>query len=338
MPSQSSRKTGIVLLAALVVMGIAAISYVAIDKYVLDRADASAPSSTQEASDAQGDSTTGAVSTTTEAGSGEAPAGDTATSSSSTASSAEPTVTDTSYSDATKSISIAKVVTGSGESTVTYYVADVQLSTATDMQAAPAGGEFGARATADTSDIAAANDALLAINGDYFGARDDGVIIRNGVLYRNVPTRIGLALYKDGTMKVYDETEVSADELLADGVWNAYSFGPALLDDGVMPDNLDYVEVEANPRHPIQGHNPRTGIGIIDANHFVLIVVDGRKAGYSMGMTLTEFAQIFKDLGCTTAYNLDGGGSSTMYFMGGLVNEPLGTSGQRAISDILMIK
>ena len=189
-----------------------------------------------------------------------------------------------------------------------------------------------------TSAIAAANDAILAVNGDYCSARDDGVIIRNGVLYRNVPTRAGLVLYKDGRMEVYDELEVSAEQLLAAGAWNTYSFGPALLDGGVVGDNLDSIEVEAKPQHPIQGSQPRTGIGIVDENHFVFVVVDGRSPGYSKGVTLTEFAQIFEDLGCTTAYNLDGGGSSTMYFKGDVVNDPLGRDNERAISDILLVR
>jgi exopolysaccharide biosynthesis protein len=90
--------------------------------------------------------------------------------------------------------------------------------------------------------------------------------------------------------------------------------------------------------HSIQGSNPRTGIGIIDENHFVFIVVDGRSPGYSKGVTLTEFAQIFKDLGCTDAYNIDGGGSSTMVFMGRVVNNPLGKNKERGTSDILFIQ
>jgi exopolysaccharide biosynthesis protein len=69
----------------------------------------------------------------------------------------------------------------------------------------------------------------------------------------------------------------------------------------------------------------------------VFVVVDGRNPGYSKGVTMSEFAQIFKDLGCTTAYNLDGGGSSTMYFLGNMVNNPLGKDNERRISDILYI-
>jgi exopolysaccharide biosynthesis protein len=232
------------------------------------------------------------------------------------------------------SIKVTQVSTGTGTDTITYYVADVRLDSGTALEAGLADN---GQSTADTSDLADANDAVFAVNGDFFGARDDGIIIRNGEIYRDAPVRTGLALYEDGSMKVFDETLTSAEELLAQGAWNTYSFGPALLVDGKMPDGAGYYEVEQNPVHPIQGRNPRTGIGLIANNHFVFVVVDGRNPGYSKGVTVEEFSQIFKDLGCTTAYNLDGGGSSTMYFKGEVVNSPVDRGGQRNISDILFV-
>ena len=77
-------------------------------------------------------------------------------------------------------------------------------------------------------------------------------------------------------------------------------------------------------------------MGVIDDNHLVFVVVDGRQEGYSAGVTLTELADILVDLGATTAYNLDGGGSSTMYFNGDVVNQP-SNGGERATSDILYL-
>jgi exopolysaccharide biosynthesis protein len=239
--------------------------------------------------------------------------------------------------DGQATITVNKVTTGSGSDTVTYYVADVLLASGTDLQSAFSSGDFGGK-TQDTSVIAEDNDATLAVNGDFYSARDDGIVIRNGVLYRDEPARTGLAIYKDGTMKVYDETEVSAEDLLAQGVWNTYSFGPALLVEGALGEDLDGYEAEANAKHPIQGSQPRTGIGIIGQNHFVFVVVDGRDEGYSKGVTLTEFAQIFQGLGCTTAYNLDGGGSSTLCYQGEIMNQPAGRGNERAISDILYVK
>ncbi|MGV8049257.1 MAG: phosphodiester glycosidase family protein [Anaerolineaceae bacterium] len=242
------------------------------------------------------------------------------------------------YQSSTFSIEIEKVTTGTGADTLTYFVADVVISDATQLLSAFADNQFGQNIIAYTSRIAEENDALFAINGDYYGFRKDGIIIRNGVIYRDEPARIGLAFYRDGSMQIYDETQTNAGALLADGVWNTLSFGPALLDDYELVGNLDKVEVDTNlGNHPIQGNQPRTGIGIIDNNHFVFIVVDGRSTGYSRGASLTEFAEMFQQIGCREAYNLDGGGSSTMYFMGRVVNNPLGKNKERGTSDILFI-
>lgn len=244
-----------------------------------------------------------------------------------------------SYKSGNLSISIKKVVTGTGNNTLVYFVADVVISDATQLSNAFANNQFGRNIIAYTSTIARANNAIFAINGDYYGFRSDGIIIRNGVIFRNAPARIGLAFYRDGSMKVYDETKTTAQALLDAGVWNTLSFGPALLVDGVMPANLDKVEVDTNfGNHSIQGNQPRTGVGMVSNNHFIFIVVDGRATGYSRGATMTEFAQMFKDLGCTQAYNLDGGGSTTMYFNGKVVNNPLGKNQERGTSDILMIR
>lgn len=248
------------------------------------------------------------------------------------------TFDDWNYQSSNISISIQEYSSGSGKKALTYFVADVVLSDATQLSNAFADNQFGENIIAYTSEIAEENNAIFAVNGDYYGFRDDGIIIRNGVIYRDEPARIGLAFYLDGSMKVYDETETSAQELLDEGVWNTLSFGPALIDEGEIVENLSKVEIDTNfGNHPIQGNQPRTGIGIIDNNHFVFIVVDGRSRGYSNGVSLTEFAEIFQKLGCTSAYNLDGGGSATMYFMGRVVNNPLGKNKERGTSDILFI-
>lgn len=245
---------------------------------------------------------------------------------------------DWNYSSEDTTIQISKMETGTGSDKITYYVADVQLEQANLLQSAFAKNAFGRNITENTSTIAAANNAIFAINGDYYGFRDDGVIIRNGTLYRDEPTRDALALLSDGTMKSYNEEELSSSDLLAEGVTQTYSFGPILVKDGTVVDDFDKVVIDTNfGNRSIQGSNPRTGIGMIAPNHYVFIVVDGRNENYSKGMTLSEFAQVFKDLGATEAYNLDGGGSSTMYFMGRVVNNPQGKQQERGVSDILYI-
>ena len=86
-------------------------------------------------------------------------------------------------------------------------------------------------------------------------------------------------------------------------------------------------------------NNPRTAIGKLAENHYVFVVSDGR-TNKSTGLTLYELANFMKELGCTEAYNLDGGGSSTMYFNGNVINNPT-TNGnrisERSVSDIVYI-
>ncbi|GAA3656628.1 phosphodiester glycosidase family protein [Microbacterium marinilacus] len=247
------------------------------------------------------------------------------------------TVDDTSATSDAASVQIRTVSTGSGDDTITYHVAEVTLEDPTALRSAFAQDQFGENITQKVSEIAEAHGAVFAVNGDYYGFRDTGIEIRNGVAYRDEGAREGLALYRDGTARVYDETATTAQELVDAGVWNTLSFGPALLSDGAVIDGIDEVEVDTNfGNHSIQGEQPRTAIGVVDSSHLLFVVVDGRDRGYSRGATLPELAEILRDLGAQTAYNLDGGGSSEMWFDGEVVNRP-SNGGERATSDILYI-
>ena len=217
------------------------------------------------------------------------------------------------------------------------YIADIRLSSAQYLKTALANNAFGTNVVAKTSETAEDNNAVFAVNGDYYGANSQGYVIKNGVIYRNSVRRDydndDLAIYKDGSMEIINESEISAEELVENGVYNLLSFGPALIEDSQIAVD-EYSEVAR-----AMSENPRTAIGIIDDLHYVIIVSDGRTSE-SEGLSLYEMATIFKELGATTAYNLDGGGSSTMYFNGNVVNNPT-TSGrnisEREVSDIVYI-
>jgi exopolysaccharide biosynthesis protein len=324
MASRRWVRTTIPLLVLALLLGLGGAGYWALDRFVIDHVEIADVAAYEAA----------VTGTAVEAvASADAIGTETLTGGSTTA-----VVTDDSYDNGSTSIAISKVTTGSGADTVTYYVADVVVADATDVRSAFASNEFGTNIVQYTSDIAQDHNAVFAINGDYYGFRNTGILIRNGVIYRNEGARVGLAFYRDGSMAVYDETRTTAEGLVADGVWNTLSFGPALVDDGQVLSGIDSIEIDTNfGNHSIQGTQPRTGVGMIAPNHFVFVVVDGRSRGYSRGVTMTEFARIFADLGCEVAYNLDGGGSATMYFNGELVNNPLGKGRERGTSDILYV-
>lgn len=112
-----------------------------------------------------------------------------------------------------------------------------------------------------------------------------------------------------------------------------YRSVPALVEDGAV------VVSEDDEVGKAKTSNPRTAIGIMDALHYMFVVSDGR-TDESAGLSLSQLAEFMQGLGVVTAYNLDGGGSSTMYFNGEVINNPT-TSGrsikERSVSDIVYI-
>lgn len=233
-------------------------------------------------------------------------------------------------------IAITTWSSGSGSALITGYIADIRTAAASQIRSALAKDTFGNNITEDPSAIAARVGAGLAINGDYYGFRSTGIVIRNGVAYRDAGARTGLALTADGELQLYDETTTTAKTLIDQQIWQTWSFGPGLVDAGQVLSGIDELEVDTNVgNHSIQGQQPRTGIAMIEPNHYLFVVVDGRSTGYSCGITMTEFAELFASLGAQVAYNLDGGGSSAMLYHGELVNNPLGKGSERATSDII---
>lgn len=234
------------------------------------------------------------------------------------------------YSDSKTSITLKQY----REYDSNIYVADVTVSDASDLKTALANNTYGRNITDTTSDMAANNNAVLAINGDYYGARQSGYVIRNGKLYRdNSGNRDALVIQKNGEFKFVSESETSASDLLQDGALQAFSFGPVLLNNGeISVGENDEVGMA-------MASNPRTAIGYLGNNHYVFVVSDGRTSE-SAGLSLYELASFMKELGVKDAYNLDGGGSSTMVFKGEIINNPTtsGRSGEeRAVSDIVYI-
>ena len=236
---------------------------------------------------------------------------------------------DVSYQDENIQINLTEYY----ENNTKIYVADVQLTSAEYLKTAFAEDTYGKNVTAKTSSIALAHNAILAINGDYYGTQEKGYVIRNGVVYRSTQsTNDVLCIYADGTLKIISPDEYTAEELVSQGVWQAFSFGPKLVEDSqiTVTQNQEVGKAMAS--------NPRTAIGMISPNHYIFVVSDGRTSE-SEGLSLYQLAQFMQKLAVTTAYNLDGGGSSTMYFNGEVINNPTTTGNikERGVSDIVYI-
>ena len=244
-------------------------------------------------------------------------------------SSGESSITDSSYSDNNIEITLKEYY----ENNTKIYVADIVLKDSSILKTAFAESSYGRNITETTSSIAESVNAILAINGDYYGAQESGYVLRNGTIYRNTASdREDLVIYEDGTFEIINEQDITLEELKEKGAYNVLSFGPALIENGsISVDTNDEVG-------KAMASNPRTGIGKISENHYVFVVSDGR-TDESEGLSLYELAEFMESLGCETAYNLDGGGSSTMYFNGEVVNNPTtnGKIHERSVSDIVYI-
>ena len=243
-----------------------------------------------------------------------------------------PVITDSMYRDE----NILITVTEYRYEDSNVYVADVVLSSPEYLKTAFARDTFGRNIAEETSVTAEANNAILAINGDFYGSQEKCYVIRNGVLYRDTPagSRQDLVIYKDGSAEIIQENKIKAAELMERGAYHVFSFGPPLVQDGEI----------AIPKRGLHSHtavdNPRTAIGIMDALHYVFVTVDGRTKD-STGLTAMELAEFMISLGATTAYNLDGGGSATMYFNGKVINQPTYKGKdieEREVSDIVYIR
>ncbi|MBR3898316.1 MAG: phosphodiester glycosidase family protein [Bacilli bacterium] len=239
------------------------------------------------------------------------------------------TLTDNSYSDDNIEINIKEY----RENDTTIYVADVVLKDNSLLKTAFANNSYGKNITAKTSSISESVKAILSVNGDYYGVQEKGYVLKNGNIYRNTSSgNEDLVIYKDGSFEIVNEDDVSLESLVSKGAYNVLSFGPALIIDGDISISKNEEVGKA------MASNPRTAIGKISDNHYVFVVSDGRTSD-SEGLSLYELASFMKSLGCDIAYNLDGGGSSTMYFNGKVINNTVGGRGEseRSVSDIVYI-
>lgn len=209
------------------------------------------------------------------------------------------------------------------------YVSDIYLRDISSFATFFAKDQYGRNRSEGVGEMARRSNAIVSINGDYYGNSDDGAIIRNGTLYREddfVDCDM-CVLYWDGTMRTYPSGQFDARAEIAAGAYQSWAFGPSLLDEN--------GQAKTNFNSAVKPSNPRTVIGYYEPGHYCFVVVDGRSKN-SEGLTMDELSELMHSLGCTVAYNLDGGRTSQMYWGTHRVNNPDG--GGRNCSDIVLIR
>ena len=235
------------------------------------------------------------------------------------------------YTSPDVAIHITKVQYGKASSAM-YYLADIYLTDVFQFETVLANDHYGRGLRESVKDMGTRSNALLAITGDTYGNQDSGIVIRNGIVHRQEKSDFDVCvLYYDGTMRTFSPGDFSLDQAIADGAYQAWTFGPMLLDDQGQPIPDERLNTSKNIRRA----NPRAGIGYYEPGHYCFVVVDGRTDDAS-GLTLEQFSQLFADLGCKAAYNMDGGRSAEMYYNGSVLNDPY--KGGRSVSDCLIIR
>jgi hypothetical protein len=237
------------------------------------------------------------------------------------------------YRSANVSIEVTQKIVGTEDRPVIYYLADIYVkdissfrtAVAFDYKDQNAGSRKNVMPALQLSQIV---NAIVSISGDNF-ASHDSIVVRNGIEWEQKLPVYGdiCVLYYDGTMETYPEP-ISKDTLNAiydKNPFQIWTFGPELLENGQIPSSF------ANSKA-----NPLCSIGYFEPGHYCFILVDGRQPDYSWGMSHSELAQVFYDLGCKAAFNLDGGDTAVMTFAGAWRSKPENLK-PRDTSDILYI-
>jgi exopolysaccharide biosynthesis protein len=240
----------------------------------------------------------------------------------------EANFTSAGYSDDTISVTIEEV----RQDDSIYHIATVKIASPTQLRTYVAGGLNSAR-TAATTTLAESVNAIVAVNGDFFEKYTGGYIVRQGQTVRKkVSDNYDLLLIdenadfhlllagktgqKDGIAALLKEHQIV----------NAFFFGPALVMDGAVCDISTHYGW--NP----YGNEPRAAIGQLGPLTYAIVTVDGR-IDESAGVTLPTLAAFMAQIGCTQAYNLDGGNSSALVYHNELLS--IKDVEERSVNDIV---
>lgn len=189
--------------------------------------------------------------------------------------------------------------------------------------------------------LAETNNAVVAFTDDFFNYRlynneVVGIVIRNGEIISDTtyktrdawPPLDTLAVFSDGSMKTFGKNEHTAQEYLDMGAEQVFAFGPILVQNGQLGERIqdpDYYHYR----------EPRCALGMIAPNHYLVLTVSGRTDA-SKGAYLLWLGERMLARGVTEALNLDGGGTTSLVFMGERVYaDCTGKTSVRDVSSII---
>lgn len=222
-------------------------------------------------------------------------------------------------------VTVEEVPVGNDYFNASYVFVDIKLDDVTELRTYLHKGTM--------SELAKNVNALVAINGDYWNYDvDQKIVLRNGDLKRELKSksvRDYCVIYNNGIMQCFKHQNLTKPEYLYKNAWQIFTFGPIIVhnykaitdfSDTYSPYISDYA-------------HPRTAIGYFEPNHFCFLVVAGRNIN-DKGASLIRMARFFEAIGCKEAYNLDGGGSTHIWYNGKEIGHP---SKETRLADIIYI-
>ena len=248
-----------------------------------------------------------------------------------------PVLTENSYQSDRVAIFISRVVDDSKtltNHTFNYFVADVYFQNMEDLRSAPAKSWDKIWTNDWLVDVAKKENAIFAVSGDFTLSRKVGLVIRNGeqLQAEHDEKRDVAVIYTDGRMETYLASEVPVEQILGDEtVWQILGFGPELLDANGQPKTV------FNDPNQVGHDNIRNAVGYYEPGHYCFVYVPYYKTRdrYTC-IDMEGLSQLMHQLGCTRAYNLDGGATAGMFFNGKLVSDK-GLGQSRQIHDFYYI-
>ena len=244
--------------------------------------------------------------------------------------------TENGYQDGTIRIMIDS---GRFEDRCDYWTADITIKDPSQIRTSAAKGDFRSKGTRDGLELCKILNAVIGLNGDFVNGTeklDFGYVIRQGVLFRDNLDTAGrwnshlmdvLAIDEDGDFHIIRSAkagDIADMKIEGKRIMNSFCFGPALVIDGAMVEDFDGADTWMNMGREYE--RQRIAFCQVEPLHYKVVCCSGPYTNTSTlmkstGLTLADFTRLVAEQDVKTAYNLDGGDSSLLYFHGRRINE-----------------